>query len=143
MSIIKNFCSFTVASLLAVGIGMTVASFISGDMDFLVFMGMRMIVGSIVLTALLTIKQPKGYKAMAFRYYYANGFIMFAYLMIITIPVAIAIKNTLPDSFTAWKNGTLEGYKKIHNRKADDDFYKRKISTELYMYLSLNEFMDN
>lgn len=133
MRVIRNLFSFISAVQLVVGIAVFAASFLNEEIEFLRIAGILQVFYSILFAVLFTLKQPKGYKAMAFRYYYANGFIYFLYLLIITIPAAIAIKNALPETFAAWKYGNLSGVARIA---------ERKIAGELYAYLSLAEFIN-
>lgn len=143
MRLIRDFCSFIASSMLTIGIAIILASFINSDIIF-AFFGVILIVVSVLINLLFASKQLSGYKAKAFGYFYANGFIIFLYLLIVTIPAATIIKNMLPDSFTEWKNGNISKDKRVSKRKTsseNSEYTVRKISTETYMYLSLSEFI--
>lgn len=133
MRFIRGVFSLMAAMLFSVGIAVFIASFFRRDFESFRIAGVVMVVLAAALNLLFAAPQPKGYKGVAFAYFLANGFILFSYLTIIGIPIGKAIANSLPESFSAWKEGDLSGY-------------SRQVSQEeefaIMRYLSLSEFLD-
>lgn len=129
MRLIRGFCSLLSSLLLVLGIALLAFGFIDDEGSMSV-LAVFIILISAGINILFTLNQPKEYKSMAFRYFWANGFILFTYFTVILSPLGKMIKNTLPESFIAWQHGNLSGYKKIQTQQQ---------YTEIYKYLSLSD----
>ncbi len=137
MRFIRGICSILSFDFIILGVCSFIASFFRSDMSFINIPGIIMVALGVGINCLFSMKEKSEYRAMAARYFFFNGVILFTYLTIVFFPIGKMIKNTLPISFDAWVEGNLSDYKKIEQKKVINNS-----KYEIMRLLDLDDFED-